>query len=197
MNQELKEYSNVFNGHLNNLIKVIDNILGRYKFSTDTVHSKSYIISKKTDLFLRWFFISVFILLNIKDILLCLYNIYLILTIDDSEIDTIVNKLQSESSVPIFLMGKDYTTLRCHKKRMCCLVSNALLLLYSTIMIVFYLYVGKKCRLLSGLIFYGLFIIGFAILYVLSGGDVSDTFMCHMPSEYSHLFGLDKEVQKK
>ena len=37
MNQELKEYSNVFNGHLNNLIKVIDNILGRYKFSNDTV----------------------------------------------------------------------------------------------------------------------------------------------------------------
>ena len=197
MNKELKNVSKSINVHLKDIVKIVDNILGKYKLTNEKMYCKPYFF--KYEFIFRWFFIIVAVIFNITDIFSHLQNIYLISTINEYEVDDIVKKLEGHE----YYSSKDYITLKCHKKRMCCLVSNILNILYSGIMIIFYLYVGSKCRLLYGLLFYYLIVIIFSIVYVMVLGYEVDneinTLMCPMPSDYLHLFdsGDKKEVQKK
>lgn len=196
MNKELKKVSKSINVYLKDLINLVDNILGKYKLENTEVYCKPYFKYENT---VRWVFIIWGILYNIKDIFVHLHNIYLISTINESEIDDIVKKMEERKGD----RKSNYITLKCHKKRMCCLTSNILNILWSAIMIILYLYLGVKCRLLYGLLFYYLIVVIFAILYVFVLGydvdDEQDTLMCPMPSEYMHLFGFGdkKEVQKE
>lgn len=176
----LKQYSK-------DLIHEIDKLLGNYKL--DNKHCKEYFGGENT---IRWFFIYLLILMQIGVIVMDLYQIFIILTIDDDNIDGIVNKLKEKDSfMADMLMGEEYISLKCHKKRMCCIFATLLRLFQSVITIIFYYYIGVKCRVIYGLIFSMILytIIGIMI-YFMKDDKTAETVLCPMPHDYRKLFSF-------
>ena len=133
---------------------------------------------------------------------------YTILTIDDDLIDDTVEKIKKQEIELIdILVGKDYTILRCSKKRLCCFISVIAKLLVSSLEIFYFIYICFRCRVLYGLAIYIFYIIILSILisliYYIGGIDENRVeLMCPMPSEYMKLFNenienIEKDLKDK
>jgi hypothetical protein len=155
--------------------------------------------------YIGWIFVMMFVFLDVVGIVTHLYQVGIILTIDESKIDDIIQELKqkdplveiatefTETSSDLLdeMISEHYTILRCSKKKLCCLTSIFLRIFQSVITIIFLLYVGMKHRVCYGFLFMAslYFAIGLSI-YIFTDFDASERrfIMCPMPSEYRKLF---------
>ena len=154
--------------------------------------------------YIGWLVVIIFIFFDVVGIISNLHKAGIILTIDDSKIDDIIQEQKkkdplleiatafTDTSSFIWdeMISENYTILRCSTKRLCCLTSVVLRIFQSVVTIIFLLYIGLKHRVFYGILF--MFLFNIAIGLLLYGLGIVDTsakyIMCPMPSEYRELF---------
>ena len=156
--------------------------------------------------YIGWVIIILFIFLDVIAIISYLYQIGIISTIDESKIDDIIQEEKNKDLLVELataygdtssylldeIMAKNYTILRCSKKRLCCLVSIVLRIFQSLVSIIFLIYIAMKHRVFYGIIFMIIFYISIGILIYFSGiQDDLRYIMCPMPNEYRKLFEFE------
>ena len=137
--------------------------------------------------------ITILIIFRVLFLVFLLTDIYTIVTIDDDLVDETIERVRTkETEVIDMLLGKDYTVLRCSRKQTCCLLSVMLRILISILEILYFIYIGIGGNVLSGMLFYLIYILLyyaliFLIYYIGEIDENRSELMCPMPSEYIEL----------
>jgi hypothetical protein len=186
----------VIHKEVDQLVTVIDHYLKRYgntkiKKDRGKHENKLGVLN-----YIGWFFVIILIFFDVTSIVYSLYEMYILSTIDDSKIDDIVQELKSkEPLIELWYPDKNYTTLRCSRKKLCCFISMALRIFQSIVSILFYIYIGMKHRVFYGILFtFSVYMLISLVMYMVIDDKTRVNIMCPMPGQYRKLFelGLDE-----
>jgi hypothetical protein len=192
--------------NIDNLTEIIDEYLKRLG-----IVIKKDIGKHKNKLgvfnYIGWGVIALFIFFDFVNIITMLYQINIILNIDDSMVDRVIKEQENKdplveialalsnpsSTIWDEMVHENYTILRCSKKKMCCLTAILMRIIQSIISIIFYLYIGSKNRVFKGVLFmFFIYILIGLVLYFLTDFDDFDDqrmyIMCPLPNQYRKLF---------
>ena len=178
----------------NKVVTNVDTLLGRFNIVIQKDRGKN---KNKLGVlnYIGWLFVIIFIFFDVTSIVYNLYEIYMISTIDDSKIDDIVQELKSkEPLIELWFPDKNYTTLRCSRKKLCCFVAAILRIFQSIVSIIFNIYIGVKHRVFYGILFtFSVYILISLVMYMALDDKTRTHIMCPMPGQYRKLFELGSE----
>ena len=187
MRKEIKSITNKVVTHIDTHLKrfhiVIQKDIGKNKNKLGVLN------------YIGWLLVIILIFFDVTSIVYSLYDMYLISTIDDSKIDDIVQELKyKEPLIELWYPDKNYTTLRCSRKKLCCITATTLRIFQSVVSIIFYIYIGMKHRVSYGILFsVFVYILIALVMYMLIDDNTRVHMMCPMPGQYRKLFELGSD----